>query len=135
VSASGFEHASAVFEFGCGTGRLALQLLEERLGEDAHYAGVDISSTMIAISTHRLARWAKRATVSRVDGARSLTYTDASFDRFVATYVLDLLPDATIAHVLRVAHRPLMRDGKLCVITSTEGAGPISRLCRRPKRS
>lgn len=53
---------------------------------------------------------------------------DGSFDRFVATYVLDLLPDAAIANVLREAHRLLMGDGKLCVITSTEGTGPISRL-------
>jgi ubiquinone/menaquinone biosynthesis C-methylase UbiE len=128
VSIAGFEHASAVFEFGCGTGRLAVQLLQERLGEDARYTRVDVSSTMIAIATRRLARWAKRATVSRADGDRSLTYADASFDRFVATYVLDLLSDAAIMTVLREAHRLLMRDGKLCVITSTEGRGRISRL-------
>ncbi len=128
VTASDFEHASAVFELGCGTGRLAAQLLEERLGEGRRYAGVDVSSTMIAIATHRLARWGKRATISLVDGTASLPYADASFDRFVAIYVLDLFPNATIANVLREAHRLLMSDGKLCVITSTEGAGPASRL-------
>jgi ubiquinone/menaquinone biosynthesis C-methylase UbiE len=122
VIASEFKHASAVFELGCGTGRLAAQLLEEHLPEAA------ISSTMIGIATRRLARWGKRATVSQVDGTEPLPSANGSFDRFVATYVLDLLMDAAIANVLREAHRLLMGDGKLCVITSTEGTGPISHL-------
>jgi len=128
VTASDFEHASAVFELGCGTGRLAAELLEDHLPEAARYVGVDISYTMIGIATRRLARWGKRVTVSQVDGTRSLPSGDGSFDRFVATYVLDLLPDAAIANVLQEARRLLMGDGKLCVITSTEGTGPISRL-------
>jgi len=128
VTASDFEHASAVFELGCGTGRLAAQLLEGHLPEAARYVGVDISSTMIGIATRRLARWGKRATVSQVDGTGGLPSADGSFDRFVATYVLDLLPDAAIANVLQEARRLLMGDGKLCVITSTEGTGPISHL-------
>lgn len=128
VTASDFEHASAVFELGCCSGRLAAQLLEEQLPEAARYVGVDISSTMIGIATRRLARWDKRATVSQVDGTGSLPSADGSCDRFVATYVLDLLPDAAIANVLQEARRLLMGDGKLCVITSTEGTGPISRL-------
>ena len=105
VSASDFEHASAVFELGCGTGRLAAQLLEEHLPQVARYVGVDISSTMVGIASRRLSRWHKRAIVSRVDGTASLPAADGSFDRFVATYVLDLLPDAAIASVLREAHR------------------------------
>lgn len=128
VAASDFEHASAVFELGCGTGRLAAQLLEEHLPEAARYVGVDISSTMVGIAAGRLARWGKRAAVSQVDGTGSLPSADGSFDRFVATYVLDLLPDAAIANVLREAHRLLMSGGKLCVVTSTEGTGPISHL-------
>lgn len=128
VATSDFEHAAAVFEVGCGTGRLASELLVERLGEGARYVGVDVSATMVSIASRRLARWGERATVSGVDGTASLPYADAAFDRFVATYVFDLFPDATIADVLREAHRLLMRDGKLCVVTSTESVGPISRL-------
>lgn len=51
---------------------------------------------------------------------------DGSFRRFMATEVLDLLPDA--ANVLREAHRLLVSDGKLCVVTSRERTGPISHL-------
>ncbi len=128
AAASDFEHASAVFELGCGTGSLASRLLEHRLGEDARYTGVDVSSTMIAIATRRLARWADRATVSQVDATGSLPYADASFDRYIATYVFDLLSDSDIAKCLHEAHRLLAKEGKLCVITSTDGVGAVSRL-------
>lgn len=128
LSTADFEHASAVFELGCGTGRLAAQLLEQRLGDSARYSGVDISSTMIALASTRLARWSRRAAVSQIDATASLPFADASFDRFVATYVFDLFADATLASILVEARRLLTRDGKLCVITSTDGAGPISRL-------
>jgi ubiquinone/menaquinone biosynthesis C-methylase UbiE len=128
LSYADFEHSAAVFELGCGTGRLAAQLLAERLREGANYTGIDLSSTMIGIATRRLAPWGKRATVSRADGTAFLSYSDGSFDRFVTTYVLELLSDAGITTVLREAHRLLMPDGKLCVVNSTEGKGPISRL-------
>jgi ubiquinone/menaquinone biosynthesis C-methylase UbiE/predicted Rdx family selenoprotein len=123
-----FEHASAVFELGCGTGRLAACLFEEHLAESARYVGIDISTTMIEIATRRLARWSGRVTLRQADGTTKLPYTDAAFDRFVATYVLDLLPEAVIFDVVAEAHRILIRDGKLCVVASTEGVTPISRL-------
>lgn len=125
---SDFEHASAVFELGCGTGRLARELLREHLRESARYTGVDLSSTMVALASARLAPWGRRASVSRHDGTQPLPCADASCDRFVSTYVLDLFPDDTIGSVLREAHRVLMKDGKLCVATSTDGTGPLSRL-------
>lgn len=123
-----FEHASAVFEFGCGTGRFANDLFERRLGANARYVGIDISTTMIEIATRRLARWNGRATVQQAYGTAQLRYADATFDRFVATYVLDLLPEPLIRAVLGEAHRLLGRDGKLCVVTSTEGTGILSRM-------
>lgn len=128
IARSDFEHASAVFEWGCGTGRLAARLFDEHLGEGARYIGIDISGTMIEIAKPRLARWRDRATVHQMDGASRLPYGEESFDRFVATYVLDLLPAAAMGDVLGEAHRLLTRDGKLCVVALTEGVDPLSRL-------
>lgn len=125
---SDFEHASAVFELGCGTGRLAECLFEKHLADDARYLGIDISTTMIRIAARRLTRWSERARVQQADGTTLQSYADAAFDRFVATYVFDLLPDAAIQQVLGEAHRILCRDGKLCVATLTEGATLISRV-------
>lgn len=128
VAHADFEHAAAIFELGCGTGRLAACLLEEHLSESARYVGIDISTTMIEIATRRLARWSGRTTVRQADGTTTLPYADAAFDRFVATYVLDLLPETVIGDVVGEAHRLLTRDGKFCVVASTEGVAPVSRL-------
>ena len=49
-----------IFEFGCGTGRLAARLLGE-LPASVTYLGVDISPVMINLATSRLAAWAERA--------------------------------------------------------------------------
>lgn len=47
--------AQAIFELGCGTGRLAERLLQELPGS-VSYVGVDLSPKMIALATgHR--RW------------------------------------------------------------------------------
>src|SRR5579883_454011 len=123
-----FEHATSVFEFGCGTGRLAERLLRERLPQTARYVAVDISSTMMRLAEHRLSRWADRAVVRQSDGTAHQPEPDASVDRFVATYVLDLLPEPTIREVLREARRLLTDDGALCVIGLTEGRGLVSRV-------
>lgn len=57
IAHANFEHAQTVFELGYGTGRLASRLFEEKLGKSARYVGIDISTTMIEIATHRLERW------------------------------------------------------------------------------
>jgi len=125
---SDFEKASAIVELGCGTGRFAQSLLSEHLADAATYAGIDISTTMIGIAQKRLAKWSNRATVRQVDGTARLPFEENRFDRFVATYVLDLFPESAIHQVLNEAHRVLRTNGKLCIVTSTEGATPISRI-------
>ena len=122
-----FEHASCVFELGCGTGRLAARLLRERLPPTARYAGVDVSTTMTQLTQARLADFGERAVVRRSDGAARQLDADRTFDRFVATYVLDLLPEAKIRDVLGEARRVLVPGGWLCVVGMTEGQGPVSR--------
>lgn len=125
-----FEHASNAFELGCGTGRLAERLLRERLPPTARYVGVDISTTMTRLAEQRLARWSDRSVIRRSDGAARQPDADRRFDRFVATYVLDLLPEPKIREVLNEALRLLTDEGSLCIVGLTEGRGPISRaLC------
>jgi selT/selW/selH-like putative selenoprotein len=131
ISHADFEHALSVFELGCGTGRFAARLLAERLPPQAHYMGFDISTTMVEIAIRRLTRWGDRATVEEADATRGLPYADSQFDRFVATYVFDLLPASSIGLVLREAYRVLSPKGKLCVVTSTEGVGPASRIINK----
>lgn len=126
-----FESASSVFELGCGTGAFALELLKKHLPVNAFYVGSDISTTMVRLSEKRLARFGSRAKVMLTDGSLEFEYPPESFDRFVANYVLDLLPPGDIDRAVSEAHRLLKPDGRLCLASLTFGRTPFSRLVTR----
>lgn len=122
-----FEHAAAVIELGCGTGRLAETLLRTRVPAGATYLGIDISTTMIDLARKRLRPWKDRAEVRIGDDTLGLPAPDASRDRFVSTYVLDLLGEADIEVALREARRVLVPGGRLCLASLTFGRTAWSR--------
>ena len=126
-----FRQAQAVFEFGCGTGALARRLFKTVLSGDARYVGLDLSQTMVGLATGRLEPWRDRAEVRLSDGSPRLPVPDGDFDRFVATYVFDLLGPDYQAQVLAEAHRILRPDGLLCTVGLTHGTTPVSRLVSR----
>ncbi len=110
-----FEQASAVFEFGCGTGRFAESLLAERLPATATYRGIDLSPTMIGLASRRLARFGVRAEVALSEGGPPASEPSGHYDRWVSNFVFDLLSEADIAAVLAEAHRMLKPGGLLCL--------------------
>ena len=116
-----FEQAHSVFEFGCGTGSFARRLLCTRLPADCRYEAVDVSPTMVALARQALAPWPERTHVQISDGRAQLAAEDATVDRFVCTYVLDLLSPADQEDVLAEAHRLLRPDGLLCLASLTHG--------------
>jgi ubiquinone/menaquinone biosynthesis C-methylase UbiE len=123
-----FEQARDVVEFGCGTGRFAARLLRTRLSAEARYVGFDVSPTMLDLAREALAPWAPRARVLLSDGAVSLPFDDGAFDRFVSTYVVDLLSPDDIALLLAEAHRVLRPGGALGLASLTSGLTPSSRI-------
>jgi SAM-dependent methyltransferase len=123
VALGDFEQASAVFEVGCGTGRVAAALLETRLPPTARYVGVDISATMVDLTERRLAPWRDRVIVRHADATAGWPSGTGECDRFLATYVLDLLAESAARSLLREAHRLLRPQGLLCVISMSEGRG------------
>ena len=131
VENSHFDQATSVFEFGCGTGHFALELLTKHLPPTAQYSGIDISTTMIQISSSRLAPFSQRATVVLAPEGAILPAKDNSVDRFVASYVLDLLSIESAAKVLDEAYRTLSPKGLLCLASLTKGISPISRFTMR----
>lgn len=121
--------AQCVFEFGCGTGRFALELLREHLPTSASYLGIDISTTMVRVAADRLAIFPSRASVALASPSlSSLPVPDASHDRFISTYVLDLLSDVAAHQVLLEAKRILRPGGLLCLAGVTHGTTRLSRL-------
>jgi SAM-dependent methyltransferase len=127
VEHAAFNSARSVFEFGCGTGALAARLLQQHLPSDAGYVGIDISTTMVSLARERLKPWSDRARVYQTDGSPRMPEPDRSFDRFVSTYVFDLLAPDFIDQLLSEAQRLLVPGGKLCLVSMTFGATRLSR--------
>jgi ubiquinone/menaquinone biosynthesis C-methylase UbiE len=113
--------ARAVVELGCGTGRFAASLLRERLPPSATYLGIDVSTTMVELARRRLAEFGPRAEVRRSDGSPRIDAPDGAFDRYLSTFVLDLLSPADIGAALAEAHRVLEPGGLLGLVGLTSG--------------
>ena len=121
-----FEHAQNVFELGFGTGRIGEDLLRSRLSPACTYSGVGISATMVGLARKRLSQRQRRVSLRLSDGTGHIDAPDGAFDRFLSTYVLDLMSEDAIRGVLSEALRVLKPEGKLCLISLTEGKGPWS---------
>jgi ubiquinone/menaquinone biosynthesis C-methylase UbiE len=128
ISYSDFHSARSVFEFGCGTGRFAVELLTRHLSEECTYRGIDISGTMTGLCKERLAGWRNRASVELVSGAIRIDAADNTYDRFISTYVFDLLSGSDMREVMHEAYRVLRPGGLLCVVSLTRGDTPFCRV-------
>jgi len=131
VAAGDFEHANAVFELGCGTGSLARRLHRDKLPPGCSYLGGDVSARMVGLARERVVAWADRAKILHLDGSLPLPVPDGSFDRFVATYVLDLLDSDYARRILDNAHRLLLPGGRLCLSSLTSGQSRVGRAVAR----
>lgn len=129
IELAAFETSHAVFELGCGTGRLAANLLGSVLPADAGYLGVDVSPVMVRLASGRLAPWAGRATVQLLEPpAVTLPGSDATFDRFLATYVFDLLSREYAIALIAEAARLLTPGGSMGLVSLTQGPTTTSRV-------
>ncbi len=131
VEHADFSSASAVVEFGCGTGAFAQRLLERELPAHANYTAFDLSETMVQMTRRRLVRFGARAAITRTDGRPRVPLPPQSCDRFVSTYVLDLLSNRDIAKLLSQAWAVLRPGGLLCLANLTHGTTPLSKLVIR----
>lgn len=122
-----FAAARSVFEFGCGTGRLAENLLRNHLPDHCSYLGLDASATMVELAARSISPWRDRARIAKSNGSLTFPPRGGACDRFVTTYVLDILSQPDIDAVLAQAHHILAPGGLFCATCLTEGATPASR--------
>jgi len=131
IAHADFAQAHSLFELGCGTGRFAQRLLEQYLPAKASYLGMDLSETMIQLAQKRLEPFASRARVIHSSGEMQFPLPDKSVDRVIAAYVFDLLSEEDIARAIDEAQRILLPDGRLCLVSLSQGVNFASRLvCR-----
>jgi hypothetical protein len=83
---------------------------------------------MIQLATERLKPFGPRAMITQSSTNVDVPVGTDSIDRFVSTYVFDLLPKAAAKKVLDEAHRALQADGLLCLTSITAGATFTSRI-------
>ena len=112
---------STIFEFGFGTGYLADELLTKY--PQSTYIGVDVSKTMHKLATQRLKgfdseRVDLRLAMDTVGAIKAMP--DRSIDRFISTYVFDLLPKSNMSDVIFALQRKLKKDGKICLVSLTK---------------
>ena len=131
IAGGRFDTATSVFELGCGTGTLAHRLLSDHLPGQSTYVGVDVSSRMVKLASRRVATFADRARVVHTDGRLPLRAPDRSADRFIAAYVLDLLPHDYATQLIDEAHRVLIPGGLACLASLTTGESKLARLISR----
>lgn len=91
------------------------------------YSGWDASTTMATLSAQRLQRFGSRARVGLSTEITRLPVPDASADRFVSNYVLDILSFDEIAALVAEARRILQPSGLLCLTGLTFGQGWFSK--------
>lgn len=127
IEHSHFSEAKNIVEFGCGTGKLAARLLNDNLPDDCQYLGLDISQTMVDLCMHNLKPYSESAKCLKIEGKPILNIADHTVDRFISTYVLDLLSDKDTRTLLNEAHRILLPDGYLCLTSLTYGVSFFSR--------
>lgn len=128
IAHAGFSEARKIFEFGCGTGKFAVRLLERHLPSSAGYIGYDVSPVMVGLAERRLEAYAERAQVILSDGVVQFPLPDLSVDRVVSSYVLDLLSEKDIRRFFLEAHRVLAPGGRICLASLTTGSTLLSRI-------
>lgn len=114
---------SNIFEFGFGTGYLANELLMKY--SKASYIGVDVSATMYNLTNDRLSnnklidskRYDLRLAKDTIGVLNALP--NDSIDRFISTYVFDLLSKNSMAAIISALKMKLKKDGKICLVSMT----------------
>jgi demethylmenaquinone methyltransferase/2-methoxy-6-polyprenyl-1,4-benzoquinol methylase len=104
IRLAGVRPGESVLEIGCGTG-WALQRLGRRCQPGGIVAGLDISRSMLAITSGRL-RGFPRWLLAEGDGA-ALPFADGVFDVVFMSYVLELFATEEIPAVLTEVDRVL----------------------------
>jgi len=103
-----------VLNVGIGTGKDQASI-QNTIAPNGNAFGLDLSRVML-----RLVHTRSTALLCEGD-ARYLPFASASFDRLLATYILDLLPLRNLPGLLANFRRVLKPSGRIALVSLTEG--------------
>lgn len=127
IAAAGLRHADSLIEIGAGRGPVVDRLLAGG-PRPRRIVVTEASDRLHSRLTARYAKHADGVEVLRVDHPPPLPFPDATFDRFVACFVLDIMDPLSRAAYIAEAHRLLGDGQRFCSLTVTDGRSPFSRL-------
>lgn len=110
-----------ILHVGLGTGKEHAQL-DQMVSPDGGVVGIDLSRTMLDLTRSQI------DTPLCEGNAASLPFADASFDRIFSAYMLDLIDITGILQVLAEFRRVLKPDGRMVLVSLTEGVSLSSRM-------
>lgn len=117
----GLAPGQRVLQVGVGTGA-EQRALRDAVAPGGEAVGLDLSRGMLSLTR-------RRAPTPLVEGdVVRLPFADASFDRALSAYLLDLLPAADLPGAVAELLRVVRPGGRLALVSMTEGVGPASRL-------
>jgi len=101
--ALGVRPGDRVIEIACGTG-LNFPHLRQLVGEAGQVVGVDLTPAMLEIARQRVFRNKWKNVEMREADAADLPFPDASFDRALCAFALNIIPEyeRAIAEIARV---------------------------------
>lgn len=111
--ALGLQPGDRVLDIACGTG-LNFQHLRELVGDEGQVMGIDLTPAMLDIARGRITRrgW-KNVEVREADAAQ-LPFPDASYDKAICAYAMNIIPD--YARAIDEAQRMLAPGGRFVVL-------------------
>lgn len=120
----------SLLEVGPGSGFMADRILQNVSG--ITYTGVDMSETMYNKASARLKPYFEQGVAEHhlVTNTFEFLLKEPAADRYIFTYVLDLLPPANIDNFVALLKGKMQSkpDSKICIVNLTYGVDPLSRI-------
>ncbi|MDC8016214.1 class I SAM-dependent methyltransferase [Tahibacter soli] len=127
AAAARLRDARRILDMGAGRGVLARRILKDSPPRLQQLVLTEASDRLAAALRRRFAH-EPRVTVTVVDDDRPLPFPDASLDRFVCCFVLEILSEEMRHAALDDAFRLLGEGGLFCALAVTDAHDTIARM-------
>ena len=116
---AGIQPGEKLLEVAVGPG-LTLVELTQRVGSETPIYGVDLSTGMLDLTRQRMLANGRQNFILKQADSRALPFEDNTFDLLYNAYMLDLIPERDMAHILTEFKRVLRPGGRLLLLNMSK---------------